>query len=84
MFKKGKYWSNLMAELFLSRDPRFIPSIEKKKNPNQITTKKKCPRGRYTQSTQNWSLPFASSSLNNPSHKRKRLTKLELPSENKV
>lgn len=83
MFKKGKYWSNLMAELFLSRDPRFIPSIEKKKT--QIKSQqKKCPRGRYTQSTQNRSLPFASSSLNNPSHKRKRLTKLELPSENKV
>lgn len=51
MFKKGKYWSNLMAELFLSRDPRFIPSIEKKKPKSNHNNKKMPKRKVHTKHT---------------------------------
>lgn len=51
MFKKGKYWSNLTAELFLSRDPRFNPSIEKKKNQIKSQQKKMPKRKEHTKHT---------------------------------
>lgn len=46
MFKKGEDWGNLTAELFLSRDPTFIPSIERKNKKPKIKPqqKKKMPK----------------------------------------